>query len=131
MSAFPAAAPEPVHRLIAALGGEARLERESGEGPFGVWLLELSRVALEIRREYHSWSLFLRSSVSGVSPVAFWRVAVSGGAEPADPDLEADVDFVIANAPTVSDPTVDLENRVTSLRTAYEIAMRRRLGFDE
>ena len=131
MTVLPGAAPEAVHRLVDALGGEGRLEQESGAGPFSVWLLRLDRVVLEVRREYHSWALFLRSDVSGVSPISFWRVAVAGGISPVDPELEADAAFLIAHAVDVSNPAADLEERVGALRVEYEAAMRRRYGSDE
>lgn len=131
MTALPEAAPEAVHRLVDALGGRDRLQEGSGGGPSAVWFLRLGRVVLEVRREYHSWALFLRSDASGVSPVAFWRVAFSGGAEPVHPELEADTCFLITHAAAVSDPTRDLENRVEEVRVEYEAAMRRRYGFDE
>lgn len=108
MTGLPVAAPEAVHRLVNDLDGASSVELESGEGPFGVWLLGLGKVVLEIRREYHSWSLFLRSNVSGVSPVAFWRVALANGEEPAEPDLDADVRFLLVHEAEVSAPVSDL-----------------------
>ena len=86
---------------------------------------------MEVRREYHSWSLFLRSDVSGVSPISFWRVAVAGGTSPIDPELEADAAFLIAHAVDVSNPAADLEKRVGALRAEYEVAMRHRYGSNE
>jgi hypothetical protein len=131
VTVLPGAAPEAVHRLVAALGGGDRLEQESGVGPFAVWLLRVGRVVLEVRREYHSWSLFLRSDVSGVSPISFWRVAVAGGTSAVDPDVEADAAFLIAHAVDLSNPAAELEERVGALRVEYEAAMRRRYGSDE